>query len=170
MLFRSVKSKETHRVKEKEKKLKIIALGGLAVSDVEPKFSSRSYEDLLVKTQSFSTLRAAGCPSIQAFKYSHLSQDPESDSMEFDAYQAEREESLNEMSVMGGNVSATTTSYSEDEEAADEEEDDSEDSGGSYATCPVCKRRFKKRNGNQIYDREECRRIARKQKSGGGFR
>lgn len=144
-------------------------LGGLAVSDVEPKFSSRSYEDLLVKTQSFSTLRAAGCPSIQAFKYSHLSQDPESDSMEFDAYQAEREESLNEMSVMGGSVSATTTSYSEDEEAG-EEEDDNEDSGGSYATCPVCKRRFKKRNGNQIYDREECRRIARKQKSGGGFR
>ena len=144
-------------------------LGGLAVSDVEPKFSSRSYEDLLVKTQSFSTLRSAGCPSIQAFKYSHLSQDPESDSMEFDAYQQEREESLNEMTGVGGNVSGSTTTYSDDEES-DEEEGDSEDSGGSYATCPVCKRRFKKRNGNQIYDRDECRRIAQKQKSGGGFR
>lgn len=70
------------------------ALTGLAVSDVEPKFLSNNYEDLLVKTQSFSTLRAAGCPSIQAFKYSHLSQDPESDSMEFDAYQEEKATAL----------------------------------------------------------------------------
>jgi len=144
-------------------------LGGLAVSDVEPKFSSRSYEDLLVKTQSFSTLRSAGCPSIQAFKYSHLSQDPESDSMEFDAYQEEREAALNEVTTVG-DASGSVTDYPDDEASEAGEDESGEDSGGSYATCPVCKRRFKKRNGNQIYDREECRRIARKQKSGGGFR
>lgn len=70
-------------------------LDRLAVSDVEPKFGRRSYDDLLVKTQSFSTLMASGTPSIQAFKFSRLSKDPESDAMAFDAYQKEREEELN---------------------------------------------------------------------------
>lgn len=72
------------------------ALTGLSVSDVEPKFLSNNYEDLLVKTQSFSTLRSSGCPSIQAFKYSHLSQDPESDAMEFDAYQEQKASELDD--------------------------------------------------------------------------
>lgn len=70
-------------------------LNDLAVSDVEPKFGRRSYDDLLVKTQSFSTLMASGTPSIQAFKFSRLSKDPESDAMAFDAYQKEREDELN---------------------------------------------------------------------------
>ena len=69
-------------------------LSGLAVSDLEPKFGRRSYEDLLVKTQSFSTLRSAGCPSIQAFTFSKLSKDPESDSMVFDAYQETKADEL----------------------------------------------------------------------------
>lgn len=69
-------------------------LSGLSVSDLEPKFGRRSYEDLLVKTQSFSTLRSAGCPSIQAFTFSKLSKDPESDSMVFDAYQEEKADEL----------------------------------------------------------------------------
>jgi len=64
-------------------------LTGLSVSDLEPKFGRRSYEDLLTKTQSFSTLRSAGMPSIQAFTFSKLSKDPESDSMVYDAYQEE---------------------------------------------------------------------------------
>lgn len=146
-------------------------LSGLSVSDVEPKFSKRSYEDLLVKTQSFSTLRSAGMPSIQAFKFSHLSQDPESDSMEFDAYQEEREEALNAATGLdAGGGSGTVTEYDGGGEEDEGEEEDSESSGGSYAVCPVCKRRFRKKNGNQVYDREECRRIARRQKSGGGLR
>ena len=144
------------------------ALDGLAVSDVEPKFGRRSYEDLLVKTQSFSTLRSAGMPAIQAFTFSKLSKDPESDALTFDAYQKEREEALNEATTMGGggNVSGSSSiSYSEDEEG--EGDDDSNGSGsGQYAVCPVCKKRFKKR-GNQIYDREECKRIAQRQKRGG---
>lgn len=140
-------------------------LDGLAVSDVEPKFGRRSYEDLLVKTQSFSTLRSAGCPSIQAFTFSKLSKDPESDAMAFDAYQEEKEEALNDMSTHGGgNTAGTNTSYGDEEET--EGSEDSEGGGGEYATCPVCKRRFKRR-GNQVYDREECRRIARRQNRGG---
>lgn len=145
-------------------------LDGLSVSDVEPKFGRQSYEDLLVKTQSFSNLRSAGCPSIQAFKFSKLSKDPESDALMFDKYQEEQEDALNNMSMISSGMSSggSITSYGneEDEENA-EENGESGSSGGTYAVCPVCKRQFKKRNGNQIYDREECRRIAQKQKSGG---
>lgn len=140
-------------------------LDGLAVSDVEPKFGRRSYEDLLVKTQSFSTLRSAGMPSIQAFTFSKLSKDPESDAMVFDAYQGEREEALNAASTIGGTGGGSSTDYSEESEA--EESGDSEAFGSSgsnsYGVCPVCKRRFK-RKGNQVYDRDECRRIAQRQK------
>ena len=145
-------------------------LDKLAVSDVEPKFSKRSYEDLLVKTQSFSTLRSAGCPSIQAFKYSHLSQDPESDSMEFDAYQEMKEAALNEMTTMGGGNDVTDAGNDDVSDTDGEDENGEDSGGGSYATCPVCKRRFKKKNGNQIYDRNECRRIAQRQKGFGGIR
>ena len=142
-------------------------LDGLAVSDVEPKFGRRSYEDLLVKTQSFSTLRSAGMPSIQAFTFSKLSKDPESDSIVFDAYQEEREEQLNNMSTIGGAGGGGTTNYSDESAAEDEEEDGSGSSGSSsYGICPVCKKRFK-RKGNQVYDRDECRRIAQRQKRGG---
>ena len=134
-------------------------LTGLKVSDVEPKFGRRSYEDLLVKTQSFSSLRAAGCPSIQAFKFSHLSQDPESDAMDFDAYQEERQASLNEM----------TTIHSDSEDASvDGSDPDGEesavgtDASGSEAVCPVCGKHFRKKTGNQVYDSADCRRRAMK--------
>ena len=133
-------------------------LNGLSVSDVEPKFGKRSYEDLLTKTQSFSTLRAAGMPAIQAFKYSHISQDPESDSIEFDSYQEEREDILN--SSVGAATTSSASPNDEDESANDEDEED-----GSYGVCPVCGKTFRKRNGNQIYDSEECRQIARRQRS-----
>ena len=136
------------------------ALTGLSVSDVKPKFFANNYEDLLTKTQSFSTLRSAGCPSIQAFKYSHLGQDPESDSLVFDAYQDEREESLN-ASVGASGTSNSVTSYGDDED-----EEDGESSGGSWGVCPVCGKKFRKRNGNQTYDSERCRQIARQQKGG----
>ena len=141
-------------------------LDGLAVSDVEPKFGRRSYEDLLVKTQSFSTLRSAGMPAIQAFTFSKLSKDPESDALTYDAYQTELEEALNEMSTIGGSGNVTTTGGSTTDYGSDEEEED-DDSGSSstdsYAVCPVCKRRFKRKR-NQVYDRDECRRIAQRQK------
>ena len=152
-------------------------LSGLKVSDVEPKFIRRSYEDLLVKTQSFSTLRTAGCTSLQAFKYSHLSQDPESDSMEFDEYQKQRAEELDSYGGIGGGGNVTNygegTDEGNGENPPEEEESEGGDQGGSdgnYGVCPVCKRRFKKRNNRQVYDKDECRRIAQRRKGFGGIR
>ena len=58
-------------------------LTGLKISDLEPRFWRQSYEDLLVKTQSFATLRSAGMPAVQAFKFSHLSKDPETSCLPF---------------------------------------------------------------------------------------
>lgn len=139
-------------------------LTGLKVSDVEPKFGRRSYEDLLVKTQSFSTLRAAGCPSIQAFKFSHLSQDPESDAMDFDAYQEEREASLNEMTTMNPGSEDAASGAGGDPD--DEESAVGTDESGSEAVCPVCGKHFRKKTGNQVYDSADCRRRAMKRIGG----
>lgn len=151
-------------------------LSGLRVSDVEPKFIRRSYEDLLVKTQSFSTLRTAGCTSLQAFKYSHLSQDPESDSMEFDEYQKQRAEELDSYGGIGGGGNVTNYSEGTEGDGAENPEEEESEGGeqdgndGNYGVCPVCKRRFKKRNNRQVYDKDECRRIAQRRKGSGGFR
>ena len=140
-------------------------LNGLAVSDVETKFSRRNYEDLLVKTQSFSTLRSSGCTSLQAFKYSHLSQDPESDAMAFEEYQEKRAQELDMASGIYGVGDIDAGVDAEDEDGDGQESSVGE--SGANATCPVCKRRFRKKNGNQIYDRDVCRKIAQKQKRGG---
>ncbi len=130
------------------------ALTGLKVSDLEPKFWRQSYEDLLVKTQSFSTLRAAGMPAVQAFTFSHLSKDPESDAMVFDAYQEEQEQALDALSGAGGAASgslSTTGSVNRGNISG------SGHPRNSTGVCPVCKRSFPKHANNQIYDRAECR-------------
>ena len=67
------------------------AIEGLKVSDVEPKFSRHSYQDLMTKTQSFNTLMDTGVPPIQAYKYSGLDSDPEAASIQFEEYRAEQE-------------------------------------------------------------------------------
>ena len=138
-------------------------LSGLKVSDVEPKFSRRSYEDLLTKTQSFSTLRSSGCPSIQAFKFSHLSQDPESDAMDFDAYQEEKEAALNAATMMNPTADETGGDVAPDD---GEEAETGKDDEGTIGVCPVCGKRFRKRTGNQVYDRADCRRQAWKRFGG----
>lgn len=138
-------------------------LSGLKVSDVEPKFSRRSYEDLLTKTQSFSTLRSSGCPSIQAFKFSHLSQDPESDAMDFDAYQEEKEAALNAATMMNPTADETGGDVAPDD---GEEVETGKDDEGTIGVCPVCGKRFRKRTGNQVYDRADCRRQAWKRFGG----
>ena len=83
-------------------------LDKLSVSEVEPKFGRRSYEDLLVKTQSFSTLTSAGCPPIQAFTFSKLSKDPESDALTFAAYQEEKASELDNLPVMASDIQTRT--------------------------------------------------------------
>lgn len=67
-------------------------LNGLLVSDVDQKFGRRSYEDKLVKTQSFTTLMSAGCPPIQAFTVSGMVNDPEAAAIQYEDYQKEKQE------------------------------------------------------------------------------
>lgn len=151
-------------------------LTGLRISDLEPKFWRQSYEDLLVKTQSFSTLRAAGAPAIQAFTYSHLSKDPESDAMVFDDYQEELAQQMDAAAGLSTGGGASVGSVGGSVSSYDDENPDSASStlnaeGGlrhgnisgsghprsATGVCPVCGRTFKKRTNNQIYDRPECR-------------
>ena len=66
-------------------------LDGLSVSDVESKFCRRSYEDKLVKTQSFTTLMGTGVPPIQAYKYSGLDSDPEAAAIAYEKYRESQE-------------------------------------------------------------------------------
>jgi len=61
-------------------------LDGLKVSDVEPKLGRHSYQDLLVKSQTFTTLMDTGVPPIQAYKYSGLDSDPEAASLQYLEY------------------------------------------------------------------------------------
>ena len=99
-------------------------LDGLSVSDVEPKFGRRSYEDLLVKTQSFSTLRAANCPPIQAFTFSKLSKDPESDAITYEAYQEEQAQSLDNLPVMAMAQQTQARAQTQSQETETEPVDD----------------------------------------------
>lgn len=66
----------------------------LKISDINMKFFRRSYEDLLVKTQSFQSLIGAGCPPIQAYTVSGLVIDPESAALQYEKYQQEKEAEL----------------------------------------------------------------------------
>ena len=68
----------------------------LKLSQIEQKFGRRSYEDKLTKVQAFTSLIAAGAPSIQAFTISGLVVDPESAAILFDRYQEEKEKALQE--------------------------------------------------------------------------
>ena len=145
-------------------------LSGLSVLDVEPKFGRRAYEDLLVKTQSFSTLIGAEVPPIQAFKFSKISKDPESDALLYEQYQ---EQKAAELDAVGGASIGTgeeVTSYDDEGETGLSDDDYTKGSSatgsghpqGVMATCPVCHRTFRKKTNNQKYDRAECRRKAAK--------
>ena len=142
-------------------------LTGLKISDIEPVFWRQSYEDLLVKTQSFSTLIAAGMPPIQAFTYSHLSKDPESDSMVYEAFQEEQAAALDALAgaAEGGGNSAASTLNAE----GNLRHGNITGTGhpkNSTGVCPVCGRQFKKKTNNQVYDRPECREKASRRGEG----
>ena len=154
--------------------LKICAQSGkltdLKISDLEPRFWRQSYEDLLVKTQSFSTLRQAGQPAIQAFKFSHLSKDPEADAIVYDEYQQRLAEELKELNAqaegMPLNENDTTDPTSTEGIVAQAETEggsqNSNSNEGRYGICPVCGKRFLKKEANQIYDSRSCANRARK--------
>ena len=135
------------------------SLTGLKVSDMEPKFWRQSYEDLQVKTQSFSTLRSAGMPAIQAFTFSHLSKDPESDALIYDAYQEElalRLDAENGVLTEEDEEENSESEYVASTDSSGQEED------GDTGVCPVCGRRFKKTYPGQQYDSIACANKARK--------
>lgn len=68
----------------------------LKISEIEPKFGRQSYQDLLTKTQSFTTLISAGSPPIQAFTISGLVTDPESAAIQYEEYQKQKDEEIQE--------------------------------------------------------------------------
>lgn len=155
-------------------------LDGLRISDLEPKFWRQSYEDLLVKTQSFSTLRTSGMPAIQAFTFSHLSRDPESDAIVYDEYQQKLADELDRMNGVSDSLPLDeddTVNPTEpggvmaQAEAAEESggRRSGEGSKGQWAICPVCGKRFQKREERQVYDSIACANKARKD-NGIGFR
>ena len=146
-------------------------LTGLKISDLEPRFLRQSYEDLLVKTQSFTTLRTAGMPAIQAFKFSHLSTDPESDAIIYDDYQemlAAELDRLNGVAEALAEAEAATEEIpgKEDEtlnptepeniKAQAQGQESNAGTKGQYAICPVCGKRFIKKESNQVYDSLSC--------------
>jgi len=154
-------------------------LTGLKLSDLEPRFWRQSYEDLLVKTQSFSTLRTAGMPAIQAFKFSHLSKDPEADAIVYDDYQQMLADELDRLNGVTEDVPLkeddTTDPTTKDGIQAQAEStggggDDGGEKKGEWAICPVCGKRFQKKDPNQKYSSIACANKARRStpRYGGG--
>ena len=144
-------------------------LSGLRISDLEPRFWRQSYEDLLVKTQSFSTLRTAGMPAIQAFTFSHLSRDPESDAIVYDEYQEMLAEELDRMNGVTDSVPLreddTVDPTNPDGIQAQAGGDDGSGTAskqGEWAICPVCGKRFQKKSPDQKYSSIACANKARK--------
>ena len=154
-------------------------LEGLKISDLEPRFWRQSYEDLLVKTQSFSTLRTSGMPAIQAFTFSHLSRDPESDAIVYDEYQQKLADELDRLNGVTDGMplnedDTTDPTTAEGIEAQAESDGGSKQSGekkGEWAICPVCGKRFRKNDPNQKYDSLSCANRGRKStpRYGGGI-
>ena len=142
-------------------------LDGLKISDLEPDFRRQYYEDLLVKTQSFSTLRTAGMPAIQAFTFSHLSRDPESDAMVYDEYQERLAEELDRLNGVTEDIplkedDTTDPTTVDGIQAQAESQTQSEGKKGEWAICPVCGKRFQKKDPNQKYSSIACANKARR--------
>ena len=148
-------------------------LTGLRISDLEPRFWRQSYEDLLVKTQSFSTLRTSGMPAIQAFTFSHLSRDPESDAIVYDEYQQMLADELDKLNGVAEEVPLneddTVNPNSVDAIQAQSNGEAGQSSGGSsgsregeWAICPVCGKRFQKKSPDQKYSSIACANKARR--------
>lgn len=143
-------------------------LSGLKISDLEPRFWRQSYEDLLVKTQSFSTLRSSGMPAIQAFTFSHLSRDPESDAIVYDEYQERLAEELDRLNGVSEDIPLSEDSTTDPTTAdgiqaqAESDADTGSSSKGDWAICPVCGKKFIKKEPNQKYSSIACANKARR--------
>ena len=141
-------------------------LDGLKISDLEPDFRRQYYESLLEKTQSFSTLRTAGMPAIQAFTFSHLSRDPESDAMVYDEYQERLARELDELNGVNQDIplkqDSTTDPTTADGIQAQAGSEENQGKKGEWAICPVCGKKFLKKEPNQKYSSIACANKARR--------
>ena len=110
-------------------------------------------------------------PAIQAFKFSHLSQDPESDAIVYDDYQEMLAAELDRLNgvadVLEQAQAATEEGPMQEDDTTNPTEPDAiqaqaegqqkqKEGKGSYAICPVCGKRFIKKEANQIYDSLSC--------------
>lgn len=66
----------------------------LHLSDVEMKFGRNSYQDLISKTQAFTTMISSGAPPLQAYTISGVVTDPESAAIMYEKYQNQKENDL----------------------------------------------------------------------------
>ena len=108
------------------------ALEHLKLSDVQCKFSRRSYQDLLTKTQSFTTLISAGCPPVQAFTISGVVTDPEAAAIQYENYQKKQAEELAEFPGLVRDVQATGSAGSGGQERMYNDGDDDDDKYSGY--------------------------------------
>ena len=105
-------------------------------------------------------------PAVQAFKFSHLSKDPESDAIMDDDYQemlAQELDRLNGVESEDGiplKEDDTTDPTTPDGIKAQAEGDAAPANSGSqkgqWAQCPVCGKKFIKKEANQVYDSLSC--------------
>ena len=117
-------------------------------------------------------------PAIQAFTFSHLSRDPESDALVYDEYQARLAAELDRLNGVGEGLplDEDDTVNPTTEEGVQAQAEVTESNGGSsgdkegqWAICPVCGKRFLKKESNQVYDSIACANKARRD-NGIGFR
>ncbi len=94
----------------------------LKISQVEQKFPLRGYEDMLTKTQSYTTLKGAGVPTLQAATITSLVTDPESFAMACDKAEEDAEHKLNEQ--LEAELKAATTAHTD---TADDDNAEAED-------------------------------------------
>ena len=101
-------------------------------------------------------------PAIQAFKFSHLSRDPESDAIIYDDYQQMLADELDRLNGVetGIPLQEDDTTDPTTAEGIEAQAASGEDSGtqkkGEWAICPVCGKRFLKKESNQVYDSIAC--------------
>ena len=106
---------------------------------------------------------------MQAFKFSHLSKDPEGDAIAYDDYQQMLADELDRMNGVNGddgdaiplNEDDTTDPTSAEGIQAQAEGEENNSSApktgkGSWAQCPVCGKKFIKKEANQVYDSLSC--------------
>ena len=107
-------------------------------------------------------------PAIQAFKFSHLSRDPESDAIVYDDYQKMLADELDRLNGVGDDIplreddTVDPTEPNAIEAAAEDAGNAEAGKKGDWAICPVCGKRFQKKEPGQKYSSIACANKARR--------